>query len=85
MRSVTTRQSEGNPQVTGSLSTGLLSGGLLSGGLRSMGEALRMAESVLLGGGQQTARRNAWDSVCENRRYARDREPVRTAQVRSAR
>ncbi|MEY9963614.1 hypothetical protein ABIA33_001647 [Streptacidiphilus sp. MAP12-16] len=50
-----------------------------------MGDALRMAESVLLGGGQQTARRNAWDAVCENRKQAQDREDVRTVLVRSAR
>lgn len=36
--------------------------------------ALRRAESVLFAGGQQTARRNAWDSVCENRRLALDRQ-----------
>jgi hypothetical protein len=44
-----------------------------------------MAESVLLRGGQQTARRNAWDAVCENRRYAQDREDVRRVLVHSAR
>jgi hypothetical protein len=36
--------------------------------------ALRRAEAVLLAGGQQTARRNAWDAVCENRRLALDRQ-----------
>ncbi|MEZ0093651.1 hypothetical protein [Streptacidiphilus sp. EB129] len=71
--------------ITGSLSTGNLSSGLLSGGLRSMGGALRRAESVLLGGGQQTARRNAWDAVCENRRYAQDREDVEPVRLRPAR
>lgn len=71
---------DGHSHITGSLSSGLL-----SGSLRSMGEALRMAESVLLGGGQQTARRNAWDAVCENRRYARDRDQVHTSAMRSAR
>ncbi|MFF7456227.1 hypothetical protein [Kitasatospora sp. NPDC008115] len=41
--------------------------------MRSMGVALRFAESVLLSGGQRQARRNAWAAVCENRRYAADR------------
>jgi hypothetical protein len=48
--------------------------GFVNGRLRSVGGALRIAESVLLSGGQQVARRNAWDAVCENRRYAADRE-----------
>ncbi|MFG3049682.1 hypothetical protein ACGFZP_01850 [Kitasatospora sp. NPDC048239] len=43
-------------------------------GIRSVGGALRLAESVLLAGGQRQARRNAWAAVCENRRYAADRE-----------
>ncbi|MEV7781749.1 hypothetical protein [Kitasatospora sp. NPDC088351] len=43
-------------------------------GIRSVGSALRLAESVLLAGGQRQARRNAWAAVCENRRYAADRE-----------
>ncbi|MER5638566.1 hypothetical protein ABT095_16585 [Kitasatospora sp. NPDC002227] len=42
--------------------------------VRSVGDALRLAETVLLAGGQRQARRNAWASVCENRRYAADRE-----------
>ncbi|MFJ8430150.1 hypothetical protein ACIQ9P_02485 [Kitasatospora sp. NPDC094019] len=42
--------------------------------LRSVGTALRLAESVLLAGGQRQARRNAWAAVCENRRYAAARE-----------
>ncbi|MEV7183456.1 hypothetical protein [Kitasatospora sp. NPDC093102] len=42
--------------------------------IRSMGVALRFAESVLLAPGQQHARRNAWAAVCENRRYAADRQ-----------
>ncbi|MEV6973275.1 hypothetical protein [Kitasatospora sp. NPDC093806] len=49
--------------------------------IRSMGVALRFAESVLLAGGQQQARQNAWAAVCENRRYAADRAldaPART-------
>ncbi|MFB7471181.1 hypothetical protein [Kitasatospora sp. NPDC056184] len=41
--------------------------------IRSVGAALRFAESVLLDGGQRQARRNAWAAVCENRRYAADR------------
>ncbi|MCG6493254.1 hypothetical protein [Kitasatospora sp. A2-31] len=43
-------------------------------GIRSVGTALRLAESVLLAGGQRQARRNAWAAVCENRRYAAARE-----------
>ncbi|MCS0636292.1 hypothetical protein NX801_11590 [Streptomyces sp. LP05-1] len=35
--------------------------------------ALRAVEALLLGGGQRTARRNAWTSVMEDRRRARDR------------
>ncbi|MQS11946.1 hypothetical protein F7Q99_06470 [Streptomyces kaniharaensis] len=41
--------------------------------IRSVGMALRFAESVLMAGGQRQARRNAWAAVCENRRYAADR------------
>ncbi|MEU9074306.1 hypothetical protein [Kitasatospora sp. NPDC048538] len=41
--------------------------------IRSVGVALRLAENVLLAGGQRQARRNAWAAVCENRRYAADR------------
>ncbi|MBV6696131.1 hypothetical protein [Kitasatospora aureofaciens] len=41
--------------------------------IRSVGVALRFAESVLMAGGQRHARRNAWAAVCENRRYAADR------------
>ncbi len=47
--------------------------------------ALRRAESVLLSGGQRTARRNAWDAVCENRRHALDRQESERILVRSAR
>ncbi|MGW6918650.1 hypothetical protein ACWGB8_33255 [Kitasatospora sp. NPDC054939] len=43
-------------------------------GIRTVGTALRLAESLLLAGGQQQARRNAWRAVCENRRDAADRE-----------
>ncbi|MYT34430.1 MULTISPECIES: hypothetical protein [unclassified Streptomyces] len=35
--------------------------------------ALRAIEAVLLRGGQRTARRNAWTSVLEDRRRAKDR------------
>lgn len=41
--------------------------------IRSVGVALRFAESVLLAPGQRHARSNAWAAVCENRRYAADR------------
>ncbi|MER7668925.1 hypothetical protein ABTY61_10675 [Kitasatospora sp. NPDC096128] len=41
--------------------------------IRSVGAALRFAESVLLAPGQQHARRNAWVAVCEDRRHAADR------------
>ncbi|MDI2132358.1 hypothetical protein QI554_40140 [Yinghuangia seranimata] len=40
----------------------------------AVGAALRTVESLLLfQGGQRTARRNAWDSVCDDRRRARAR------------
>lgn len=39
----------------------------------SFGTALRTVESLLMSGGQRTARRNAWTSVLEDRRRARDR------------
>ncbi|UYQ61730.1 hypothetical protein [Streptomyces peucetius] len=35
--------------------------------------ALRAMESLLLSGGQRTARRNAWAAVLEDRRRAKDR------------
>ncbi|MFI1863591.1 hypothetical protein ACH432_32510 [Streptomyces jumonjinensis] len=35
--------------------------------------ALRAMESLLLGAGQRTARRNAWTAVLEDRRRAKDR------------
>ncbi|MDF9812760.1 hypothetical protein [Streptomyces sp. SPB162] len=38
--------------------------------------ALRAMEALLLGGGQQTARRNAWSAVVEDRRRAKDRHEV---------
>ncbi|MFF3347677.1 hypothetical protein [Streptomyces sp. NPDC002779] len=39
----------------------------------SVSTALRAVESLLLSGGQRTARRNAWTSVLEDRRRAKDR------------
>ncbi|KUN86649.1 hypothetical protein AQJ66_11495 [Streptomyces bungoensis] len=39
----------------------------------SFADALRAVESVLMSGGQRTARRNAWNSVLEDRRRAKDR------------
>ncbi|MGW7365810.1 SCO2195 family GlnR-regulated protein [Streptomyces sp. NPDC054841] len=39
----------------------------------SVTDALRALESVLLRGGQRTARRNAWAAVLEDRRRAKDR------------
>jgi len=39
----------------------------------SFTDALRAVESLLLRGGQRTARRNAWTSVLEDRRRAKDR------------
>ncbi|MER5480630.1 hypothetical protein ABT026_27200 [Streptomyces sp. NPDC002734] len=44
--------------------------------LPSLSGALLAVESLLLGGGQRTARRNAWTSVLEDRRRARDRIEV---------
>jgi hypothetical protein len=41
--------------------------------------ALRAMEAILLrGGGQRTARRNAWAAVCEDRRRARDRHEAQS-------
>ncbi|CQR64405.1 hypothetical protein [Streptomyces leeuwenhoekii] len=39
----------------------------------SFATALRAVESLLMSGGQRTARRNAWTSVLEDRRRAKDR------------
>ncbi|MEQ8144223.1 hypothetical protein [Streptomyces sp. OP7] len=39
----------------------------------SLSTALRAVESLLMSGGQRTARRNAWTSVLEDRRRAKDR------------
>ncbi|MCI3226748.1 hypothetical protein [Streptomyces sp. NP-1717] len=41
--------------------------------LPSVSHALRAMESLLLGSGQRTARRNAWTAVLEDRRRAKDR------------
>ncbi|MFF1420162.1 hypothetical protein [Streptomyces sp. NPDC058280] len=41
--------------------------------LSSVSGALRAVESLLLSGGQRTARRNAWTAVLEDRRRAKDR------------
>ncbi len=39
----------------------------------SVTDALRAVESLLIGTGQRTARRNAWTAVLEDRRRAKDR------------
>lgn len=39
----------------------------------SVTAALRVVESLLMSGGQRTARRNAWTCVLEDRRRAQDR------------
>ncbi|MFD8719367.1 hypothetical protein ACFV2H_15520 [Streptomyces sp. NPDC059629] len=39
----------------------------------SFTDALRAVESILMSGGQRTARQNAWTSVLEDRRRAKDR------------
>uniref|UniRef100_UPI0035714C41 SCO2195 family GlnR-regulated protein n=2 Tax=Streptomyces TaxID=1883 RepID=UPI0035714C41 len=41
--------------------------------LPSVSNALRAVESLLMSGGQRTARRNAWTAVLEDRRRAKDR------------
>ncbi|MFC8509614.1 hypothetical protein ACFU3J_29990 [Streptomyces sp. NPDC057411] len=41
--------------------------------LPSVTDALRAVESLLLSRGQRRARRNAWTSVLEDRRRAKDR------------
>ncbi|WP_030205790.1 SCO2195 family GlnR-regulated protein [Streptomyces bikiniensis] len=52
----------------------------------SVTDALRVVESLLLGSGQRTARRNAWNSVLEDRRRAKDRvEAQRVMEVASGR
>ncbi|MDT3396517.1 hypothetical protein RKE29_07660 [Streptomyces sp. B1866] len=40
--------------------------------------ALLVLEGLLLGGGQRTARLNAWTAVLEDRRRARDRREALT-------
>jgi hypothetical protein len=39
----------------------------------SFADTLRAIESLLMSSGQRTARRNAWTSVVEDRRRAKDR------------
>ncbi|MFF2011441.1 hypothetical protein ACFVWY_20520 [Streptomyces sp. NPDC058195] len=41
--------------------------------LPSVTAALRAVESLVLAGGQRTARRNAWSALQEDRRRAKDR------------
>ncbi|MFF4183974.1 hypothetical protein ACFYZ9_12365 [Streptomyces sp. NPDC001691] len=41
--------------------------------LPSVTGALRVMESLIMGSGQRTARRNAWTAVLEDRRRAKDR------------
>ncbi|MGW3268600.1 SCO2195 family GlnR-regulated protein [Streptomyces sp. NPDC001056] len=50
----------------------------------SLTDALRAVESLLMSGGQRTARRNAWTSVLEDRRRARDRVEAQHFLERSA-
>ncbi|MET8610982.1 MULTISPECIES: SCO2195 family GlnR-regulated protein [Streptomyces] len=52
--------------------------------LPSLTDALRAVESLLMSGGQRTARRNAWNSVLEDRRRARDRVEAQAFLERSA-
>ncbi|MGW1513764.1 SCO2195 family GlnR-regulated protein [Streptomyces sp. NPDC002394] len=52
----------------------------------SVTDALKAVEALLLGVGQRTARRNAWNSVLEDRRRAKDRvEAQRVMEVASGR
>lgn len=44
-----------------------------AGPAASVTGALRVVESFLLRGAEQTARRNAWSAVLEDRKRARDR------------
>ncbi|MFF7139871.1 MULTISPECIES: SCO2195 family GlnR-regulated protein [Streptomyces] len=50
----------------------------------SFAGALRAIESLILSGGQQTARRNAWNSVLEDRRRAKDRVEAQRVLERAA-
>ena len=52
--------------------------------LPSFTDALRAVESLLMSGGQRTARRNAWTSVLEDRRRAKDRVEAPRFYERSA-
>ncbi|BBC96442.1 hypothetical protein ACFY2H_11440 [Streptomyces griseofuscus] len=52
--------------------------------LPSFTDALRAVESLLMSGGQRTARRNAWTSVLEDRRRAKDRVEAQRFYERSA-
>jgi hypothetical protein len=45
----------------------------------SFTNALRAVESLLMSSGQRTARRNAWTSVLEDRRRAKDRVETQRA------
>ncbi|GAA2928171.1 hypothetical protein [Streptomyces enissocaesilis] len=52
----------------------------------SVTTALRAVESLLMGSGHRTARRNAWTSVLEDRRRAMDRvEAERVLEAGAAR
>ncbi|MEU4152449.1 MULTISPECIES: SCO2195 family GlnR-regulated protein [unclassified Streptomyces] len=50
----------------------------------SLSGALRAVESLLMNGGQRTARRNAWTSVLEDRRRAKDRVEAQQVLDRAA-
>ncbi|GAA4787843.1 hypothetical protein [Streptomyces ziwulingensis] len=52
--------------------------------LPSLTGALRAVESLLMSGGQRTARRNAWTSVLEDRRRAQDRVEAEQVLQRTA-
>jgi hypothetical protein len=45
----------------------------------SVTDALRVVESFLLRGAEQTARRNAWSAVLEDRKRAKDRHEAQHA------
>ncbi|AEW93685.1 MULTISPECIES: SCO2195 family GlnR-regulated protein [Streptomycetaceae] len=49
-----------------------------SGGFVLVTGALRAVESLLLRGGQRTARRNAWTAVLEDRKRARARREAQS-------
>jgi hypothetical protein len=50
----------------------------------SLTHALRAVESLLMSGGHRTARRNAWTSVLEDRRRAKDRVEAQRVLERAA-